>query len=120
MNKISSWLSLFTSFGTLICCAIPSLLVFLGLGSSLAGFIGIFPQVIWLSQYKGSVFIASGFLIFLAFLFSKYAENQSCPVDINQREVCKKTKRSSKLILKVSVVIWFLGFLFSYILPNLN
>ena len=117
MNKISSWLSLFTSFGTLICCAIPSLLVFLGLGSSLAGFIGLFPQVVWLSKYKEAIFLVSGGLIFLAFLLSRYAENQPCPVDINQREVCTKTKKSSKLILGVSAIIWFLGFLFSYLLP---
>jgi hypothetical protein len=30
-----SYLSLFTSFGTLLCCALPSLLVLLGLGGHL-------------------------------------------------------------------------------------
>ena len=31
---VLSYISLFTSFGTLLCCALPSLLVLLGLGAS--------------------------------------------------------------------------------------
>ena len=45
-NDVSLWrqtilpsLSLFTSVGTLLCCALPALLVTLGMGAALAGFV---------------------------------------------------------------------------------
>jgi hypothetical protein len=56
IRKIVGWLSLFGSFGTLICCALPSTLVLLGLGSTLASLLGNFPALIWLSENKGIVF----------------------------------------------------------------
>ena len=58
-NNQSIWLltffpsiSLFTSFATLLCCALPALLVTLGMGASLAGLIGTFPSITFLSNYK--------------------------------------------------------------------
>ena len=36
-HRLTSYLSLFTATGTLLCCALPSLLVTLGLGATLAG-----------------------------------------------------------------------------------
>ena len=39
--------SLFTSFSTLICCALPALLVSIGAGATLAGIISNFPQLIF-------------------------------------------------------------------------
>ena len=36
---VLSYLSLFTSFGTLLCCALPSLLVLVGLGATVASFL---------------------------------------------------------------------------------
>jgi len=35
-NTLTTYLSLFTSFATLLCCALPSLLVLLGFGATVA------------------------------------------------------------------------------------
>ena len=74
-NNQSIWLltffpsiSLFTSFATLLCCALPALLVTLGMGASLAGLIGTFPSITLLSNYKEYIFIISGILISFGFL----------------------------------------------------
>jgi len=40
-----SYLSLFTSLGTLLCCALPSLLVLFGLGATVAS---VLSEVPWL------------------------------------------------------------------------
>ena len=45
-------LSLFTSIGTLLCCALPALLVTLGMGAALAGFISVAPWITVISKYK--------------------------------------------------------------------
>ena len=63
-------LTLFTSFSTLVCCALPALMVTLGMGTTLAGFISMFPSITFISNYKESIFIISGILIILGFFFS--------------------------------------------------
>ena len=63
-------LSLFTSLGTLICCALPALMVTLGMGATLAGIITTIPSITLISNYKEYVFIVSGILIFFWFFYS--------------------------------------------------
>ena len=53
-------LSLVTSAGTLVCCALPALLVTLGAGATLAGIVGTAPWLIALSKYKILTFGISG------------------------------------------------------------
>ena len=62
-----SWLLLFTTSGTLLCCALPITLVTLGLGASVATMASAAPWLITLSQYKGWMFALSGTLIGLGF-----------------------------------------------------
>ena len=59
-------LSLFTSVGTLVCCALPVLLVTLGAGAALAGLVSAVPWLIALSKYKAWTFGISGAMIVLA------------------------------------------------------
>src|SRR5438309_6746837 len=64
----SSYLSLFTSTGTLLCCALPSLLVLLGLGTTVASFLSVFPWLVTLSHHKRWVFAISGVMIAFSFV----------------------------------------------------
>ena len=45
-NLLVSFLSLITSGSTLICCALPALLVSIVAGAALAGLVGTFPQIV--------------------------------------------------------------------------
>jgi len=68
--KRSAWLSyfsLFTSVSTLLCCALPSLLVLFGLGASVASMLSFLPWLVTLSHYKRVTFFLSGVLITLSF-----------------------------------------------------
>ena len=58
-----SFLSLFTSLGTLLCCALPSLLVLFGLGATVATVLSEVPWLVALSHHKHWVFIVAGLLI---------------------------------------------------------
>ena len=55
-----SFLSLFTSLGTLLCCALPSLLVLFGLGATVATVLSEVPWLVSLSHHKHWVFIVAG------------------------------------------------------------
>src|SRR5260370_36795854 len=59
-NRLLSFLSLFTSLGTLLCCALPSRLVLLGLGATVASFLSSAPWLVSLSRHKLWVFALPG------------------------------------------------------------
>ena len=112
-------LSLFTSFSTLICCAIPSLLVVIGMGAVLASFISIFPWLIIISKYKVQVFAAAGLLLIITiYLFWRF-KNAPCPIDIKQANICNRLKIINLKIIIVSLVIYLVGFFFSFLADDI-
>lgn len=117
LRSAVSWLGLFSSFGTLICCALPSTLVLLGFGATLASFLGNFPQLIWLSENKEIVFGLSFFMLGLSYVGQKFAATKACPID--KKDDCESAKSWSKPIFWFSFVINVIGAFYAFILPKL-
>lgn len=113
-----SFFSLFGSVSTLLCCALPVTLVSIGMGATFASLTSTFPQIIWLTGNKDYLFVITGVLLFLSFMMMKYSENQTCPIDIDQRAACQTSKGISNKLYWFTVIIYFIGILFSYIIPN--
>jgi len=109
-----SWFTLFASSGTLICCALPIILVTLGMGATVAALTSTFPILIVLSQHKIGVFIFSGLMLAISAWFM-YRPNQSCPTDPQQAKICNTTKRWNKRIYWFSVIIWSIGFFAAFL-----
>lgn len=118
-QRALSWLSLFASSGTLLCCALPILLVSLGLGSAVVGLTGAMPWLIPLSQHKGWIFLASALMIGLAAWIVLRSKRQ-CPTDSELALLCNKMQRQNLHLLIVSATIWGLGFLSAYLLVPLS
>ena len=108
-------LSLFTSFSTLICCALPALLISIGMGASLASFVSAFPWIIFISKYKIEIFIlAAILLIFSVYLFWQ-GRNAPCPSDPIQAKICSKLRFINIIMLFISLVTYLVGFFFAFI-----
>jgi len=107
-------LSLFTSFGTLICCALPALFVSLGAGAVLAGLVSNYPQLAILSKYKIYIFSAAGFLIIISGLLLYKARNMPCPADAKKAKACKRLRKFSVIIYIFSATIFIIGFFFAF------
>jgi mercuric ion transport protein len=114
---VAGYGGLFTSFGTLLCCALPSTLVLLGFGASLAGFLGEFPELIWLSENKEWVFGISFLMLGVSYLGQRYAASQACPID--KKEDCETTKDWSKSLFYITLTINLVGAFYAFILPSL-
>lgn len=112
-----SFFSMFTSFGTLICCALPALLVSIGLGATMVGLVGTFPQMIWLSENKLIVFIASAVMLSISAFMQYRAKNLPCPIDPAQRDACTKARVWSVRITIFSIVVWLIGAFFAFVAP---
>ena len=110
-----STLSLFTSAGTLVCCALPALFVTLGAGAALAGLVSTAPWLIALSKYKAWTFGLSGAMILFAGFMRWKARNAPCPIDAEQAAACSRLRKISGIIYWISVAIWAVGFFFAFI-----
>jgi len=76
-STLPAFLSLFTSTGTLICCALPALLVSLGAGAVMAGLIEAVPQLVWLGKHKALVFAIAGVLLAVSGAWQWHARSLS-------------------------------------------
>ena len=118
MNKLSSWFSLFASTSTLICCALPSLLVALGMGSVMVGLITTVPQIIWLSKYKFWVFLFSAIMIGVSAYIQYKTRSLPCPVDRALAKTCRTSRIWSEKILLLSGLLWLTGAFFAFLAPR--
>lgn len=108
-------LSLFTSLGTLVCCALPALFVTLGAGAALAGLITAVPQLVWLSQHKVLVFAVSGGMIVISGILGWMNRNAPCPIDPVQAKACTRLRRISAFLYWFSVIVYAVGFFFAFL-----
>ncbi len=116
----TSVLSLFASSSTLICCALPALLVALGAGAALSGLVGAFPQIVWLSEHKVGLFIFAGLMLAASGGLQWINRNAPCPIDPALRDACLRTRKVSTRVYWVSVAIYLVGGFFAFVLPWLT
>lgn len=112
-------LSLFASTSTLLCCALPALLVTIGAGAVMAGISSNTPGYIWLTERKVELFILSGLLLCLAGLSRWRARNAPCPADPDAAKACARLRRVSGVILWISVFIYLVGGFFAFFAADL-
>lgn len=110
--------SLFASLSTLICCALPALLVALGMGAVVAGLVADVPGLIWLSRNKVYVFVAAGFFLLAAGLMRGRGGAKTCPIEPLKARACARMKAASFWMYWTSVVLYFSGVIVSYIVPR--
>ncbi|MCA0200194.1 MAG: hypothetical protein LCH56_05070 [Proteobacteria bacterium] len=109
------WIALFTSFGTLICCALPAMLVALGAGAVVAGLVTAVPQVVAISIYKDYMFAGAGVLLLTAAVMRYATRNAPCPIDPHEADACRRLRRLSGWILGAAGLVYAVGFFFAYI-----
>ena len=106
--------TLLLSAGTLVCCALPILLVSLGLGASVAALTSAAPWLVALSAHKSWVFTASGLAI-AAGAFFLYRPGRSCPTDPRLAALCARADRWNRVVLAIAAAIWVIGFAAAYL-----
>ena len=110
-------ITLFASSSALICCALPAFFVSIGAGATLASMVNIFPQLIILSHYKIYITIGVVIILLIAGILIKKSESLPCPVDPKLRDICIKTRKRSKAMYYISVIIFVSASFFTYLLP---
>jgi hypothetical protein len=116
----SSWVALLASSGTLICCALPALLVALGAGAVLSSLVAAVPGLVWISEYKEVVFGFAGLMLATSGVLQWQNRFAPCPIEPALRNACLRTRKTSASIYVVSLVVYLLGGWFAFIQPLLQ
>ncbi len=110
----TTWLALFASTGTLVCCALPIILVTLGLGTTVVALTSSIPLLVTLSQHKIWVFAGSAILLAGAG-WIMYRPARACPVDPVLGKLCDRTQLWNRRIYWTSVGLWGVGFFAAFV-----
>jgi mercuric ion transport protein len=119
-----NYFSLFSSFSTLICCALPSGLVLLGMGTAVASLLSAAPWLVSLSRHKIWTFSIAGVLIACSFAMTyviapRLRVGETC--DADDPTTCGEVSKLSRVLLWGSAIIYSGGFFVAYLLgPILN
>lgn len=119
-EKILRFLAVFTSTGTLLCCALPAALAALAGGAAISAYVATFPWVIPLSRHKGWIFLAAGALILVSGVFTLRPHGKlSCAVTGGKG--CEEAGVFSKWAFWIAASIFVVGTFMTYgIVPLLE
>ena len=114
------WLVLMASTTTLVCCALPILLVSVGLGAVSAALFSSLPFLVDLARHKIWFFSGSFGLLALAG-WVLYRPGRVCPADPVLAAKCAAADSWNRRLFWASVSIWIVGLASAYLaLPILN
>lgn len=109
-----AWLTLFTTMGTIVCCALPITLVAFGMGATMASLVSSVPFLVTLSQHKMLVFTISGAMLILS-RWILYRPGRTCPTEPKLAELCRKAEKWNRRVLWISVSLWCIGFFAAFL-----
>jgi mercuric ion transport protein len=119
-EKVLRFLALFTSTGTLLCCALPAALVTLAGAAAISTYLNLFPWVIPLSRHTGWIFLIAGILILASAVFTLRPRSRlACAVTGGKG--CEEAGTFSKWVFWFAVIIYAVGAFMTYgIVPLLK
>ena len=118
-SMLPAFLTLFTSTGTLICCALPALLVSIGAGAVMAGLVEAVPQITWIGKHKTAMFALAGILLVISGAWQWHARSLPCPVDKAQAAACARARQVSWIVWGLSVALYATGFFFAFLAASI-
>lgn len=112
-QRVASFLALFTSTGTLLCCALPSALAAFAGGAAVASFVSAFPWLVTLSQVKGWLFLTAGLMLLVSgVLVLRPQGTVACR--LTGGEGCEVAGRFSKATFWAAATVYAAGAFFAY------
>ncbi|MGF1545065.1 MAG: hypothetical protein ACFB00_11280 [Parvularculaceae bacterium] len=111
--------ALFASAATLLCCALPALLITIGAGAAMASLVAFAPGLVWLSAHKTGLFVVAGALLAGAAAAKFGARRSPCPADSKAARACARTRRVGTVTLAAAVAIYAVGGFFAFFAADL-
>lgn len=113
-ERIVSFLSIFGSSSTLLCCALPAMLSIIAGGAAVGALVSTFPWLIPLSRYHNWIFFVAGISLLVNGIFV-FRPKGKVACAITGGKGCKVAGSFSKWIFWISIVLYGVGVFFTYL-----
>jgi hypothetical protein len=107
--------SLLGSLGTLLCCALPAMLVSVGAGAVMASLVTNVPQLVWLSEHKTALFTFAALMLVISGATTYINRRAPCPADPTQAKSCRRVRRFAATVFMTSLALYAIGFYFAFV-----
>lgn len=87
------------------------------MGAVFASLTSFIPQIYWIAEYKIWLFLVTGGLLILSWIFMEQSKVMECPIDENKRQMCKNSKSIAQKVFWCSTFLYSIGLVFSYVVP---
>jgi hypothetical protein len=112
--------ALLGSLSTLLCCALPAMLVSIGAGAVMASLIANMPQLVWVSEHRVPLFGFAGIMLVISGVTTYLNRRAPCPVDPEQAKSCIRVRRFAGTVFFMSVAVYTIGFYFAFLVSHLH
>ena len=114
-QKASSFFALFTSTGTLICCALPAAVAAFAGGAAVTSMVSTFPWMVTLSAQKEWIFLGAAVMLTISGVLI-YRPKGKVACSVTGGEGCEVAGRFTKVMFWASASIYTIGVFFAYAL----
>lgn len=120
-SRLLGYVGLFSSMGTLVCCALPSLLVLLGFGATVASLLSAAPWLVTLSRHKTAIFAVSALVVAGNYYYvyrivpRVLIDRGACAAD--NADACAQATLVSRVVLWCSMILIGVGLTVAYLVP---
>jgi uncharacterized iron-regulated membrane protein len=112
-------IALVGSFGTLLCCALPAVLVSVGAGAAVASLVTNVPQLVWLSEHKITLFSLAAVMLIISGITTYLSRRAPCPTNPAQAKSCRRMRRFAASVFFTSLALYAIGFYFAFIASHI-
>lgn len=112
-EKVISVLVLFTSTGTLICCALPAAIAAIAGGAAVTSLVSTVPFLVTISQYKELIFLMAGILITFSGILT-FSPKGRVACSVTGGRGCEVAGKFQRVMFWLSVAIYALGAFMAY------
>jgi hypothetical protein len=107
------------SLGTLLCCAMPAVLVSVGAGAAVASLVTNVPQLVWLSEHKITLFILAAVMLVISGVATYLNRRLPCPANPAQAKSCRRMRRFAAAVFFTSLGLYAVGFYFPFVASHI-
>jgi hypothetical protein len=107
------------SLGTLLCCAMPAVLVSIGAGAAVASLVTNVPQLVWLSEHKVALFIVAAVMLVISAVATYLNRRMPCPTDPVRAKSCRRIRRFAASLFFISLGLYIVGFYFAFVASHI-
>lgn len=112
--SVLTYLTLFSSGSTLICCALPAVFVTLGAGAAFASITQDFPLLFVIASNKVWLFWGTGILLLLSGILLYKNRFAACPADPVLAKACTRLRAINRVVYAFSIIAFCIGLFFAY------